>query len=167
MQRHRDGPRGLGVVLDALGPPLDRRDGNGTWLAVWTSNDSLGDTKSIVAYDAATGDMLWRKAGSDTNNVFSLSLSAVGDRVFYMDNDFIYCVDLKTGKPLWKSPFETEGYFTRNYVPTLVLTKDVAVCLTYKKIAALSVASGAVLWEKDKGQVGFASPAVPSPSQSS
>ncbi|MHC4501805.1 MAG: outer membrane protein assembly factor BamB family protein [Planctomycetota bacterium] len=113
--------------------------------------------KAIVAYDAATGRRLWREAGSNLKRLVPMSVCAKDDNVFYLDNKELHCLDSKTGKERWASPFETEGLFIRSYVPTVVVHEDVIMCLTWNRLHGYSVKDGRKLWE-NKGAMGFGSP---------
>jgi hypothetical protein len=59
-------------------------------------------TKSIVALRAASGEVLWRKSAPDIDALRSLTLAASGNRVFYADGNGTACVELTTGRPLWR-----------------------------------------------------------------
>ena len=113
--------------------------------------------KSVVAYRANTGEVLWKKTGENLAHIAPLSLIAHRDKVFFLDNENLCCVDLKTGHNLWKAPFPTEGLFLRNYAPTVVAYDDVVMCLTWNRLCSFSAESGKKLWEQ-KGAIGFASP---------
>ncbi len=113
--------------------------------------------KSLIAYDAGTGRVLWKKTGPSLAYLVPLSLCAHNDRVYFLDNKELHCLDLASGREHWRSPFPTEGLFLRNYAPTVVATDDVLLCLTWKRLCAFSVSDGRKLWEH-KGAIGFASP---------
>jgi len=114
--------------------------------------------KSIVAYDADTGKVRWRITGENMAYLAPLSLAAKGDRVVFLDNRQLHCVRLADGKGLWQAPFETKGLFLRNYTPTVVVCDEVAMCMTYNRLQAFSMADGRKLWGRDKGAMGYASP---------
>ncbi len=114
--------------------------------------------KSIAAYRAGTGERLWLKSEPALATLVPLSLCAGGGNVFYLDRDNVNCVDMRTGETVWTAPYASEGLFLRNYAPTVVLNKDVLVCLSLEKMAAFSVSDGRQLWKKEQGYQGFASP---------
>jgi len=116
-------------------------------------------SKSIKAYNAKTGKKMWERRGENLKHLAPLSLCAVEQKVFFMDNEKIFCVDLKTGKDVWQAPFGTTGLFIRNYTPTLVVSKQFAICVSDEKMAAYDVKDGRKLWGKNQGFMGFASPA--------
>jgi len=112
--------------------------------------------KSIVAYDAATGKVRWRITGKKMAYLAPLSLAALGDKVVFLDNEQLHCVQLADGKGLWQAPFETKGLFLRNYTPTVVAYDDVVLSMTYNRLKAFSMADGGKLWGRDKGAMGYA-----------
>lgn len=113
--------------------------------------------KSIVAYEAATGKVLWKKTGENLAHLAPLSLTAHKGRVFYLDNENLHCVSSKTGDDLWEAPMPTKGLFLNNYAPTVVAHDDVVMCLTWTRLCSFSIEDGRKLWEH-KGSIGFASP---------
>ncbi|MGB2819657.1 MAG: PQQ-binding-like beta-propeller repeat protein, partial [Phycisphaerae bacterium] len=112
--------------------------------------------KAVVAYEASTGKVLWRKTGKNLEHLAPLSLTACGDRAFFLDGESLHCVGLADGRDIWKAPFPTEGLFLRNYTPTVVACEDVVMCLTWDRLHAFSIADGKRLWAH-KGAIGFAS----------
>ncbi|NIP22909.1 MAG: PQQ-binding-like beta-propeller repeat protein [Phycisphaerae bacterium] len=113
--------------------------------------------KSIVAYKANTSEILWKKTGDNLAYLVPLSLAACKDRVFFLDNESLHCISLKTGNDLWSAPLPTKGLFLRNYAPTVVAYDDVVMCLTFNRLCSFSSEDGKKLWEH-KGAIGFASP---------
>jgi outer membrane protein assembly factor BamB len=122
-----------------------------------TVNRKPNVDKSIVAYQATTGDVLWKKTGKNLAYIAPLSLTAHKNRVFFLDNENLHCVSSKTGDYLWNSPMPTKGLFLNNYAPTVVAYDDVVMCLTWNKLRCFSIADGTKLWEH-KGAIGFAAP---------
>jgi len=114
--------------------------------------------KTIAAYDADTGAKLWSIHSKDLRHLVPLSLIALGDNVFYMDNEKLHCVEAASGKERWASPFETEGLFLRAYAPTVVAHGDVVMCLKWNTFCGFSIETGKKLWE-NKGSMGFGAPA--------
>jgi outer membrane protein assembly factor BamB len=113
--------------------------------------------KSIVAYQAATGEVLWKKDGENLAHLAPLSLAANKGRVFFLDNENLHCVSSKTGDDLWNAPMPTKGLFLNSYAPTVVAHDDVVLCLTWNKLRSFSITDGDMLWEH-KGAIGFAAP---------
>ncbi len=94
--------------------------------------------KSILALDAASGDVLWKKDGPTVAGVQTDSLSAVGDRVLYQVGGNVVCVDLNSGDEQWKVP--APGLRTA--------CRDRVFCADGKKIVALSAETGKTLWSQ-------------------
>ena len=148
-----------GVLLTAIGDPTIFDDEAPKVYGYWqlTVNRRPTVDKTIVAYDATSGDVLWRIGGENLRYLVPLSLCACGDRVLYLDNENLHCVDLKTGRPLWKTAFPTKGLFLRGYAPTVVAVDDAVLCLTWDRLGSFSLQDGHKLWQ-NKGAAGFASP---------
>ena len=126
----------------------------------WTEKDvSIGE-KSVVAYDLAGGQELWRLESDDVEYVMPLSLCALGENVFYLDSEQLHCLDAGTGEQRWTAPFEApaDGAYMRAYAPTVVAHRDVIMCLTWKSFAGYAIEDGEILWKRNKGAMGFASP---------
>jgi outer membrane protein assembly factor BamB len=149
-----------GTLLALVGDPDVMNEEAPKVFGYWELSVDRAPTagKSIVAYEAATGKVLWRKAEPSLAYLAPLSLTAFGDRVFYLDNENLRCVALADGRELWKAAFPTEGLFLRNYAPTVVACNDAVMCLTWDRLWAFSPADGSTLWAFDKGSIGFASP---------
>ncbi len=148
-----------GMLLAVIGDPsilIDKADGcHGYWEMAEFEQPTV--EKRIVAYDATTGRELWRITGEHLRHLVPLSLVAFGQRVYYLDNERIHCLDAGTGKQRWASAFETEGLFLRSYAPTVVARADTVLCLKWNRLVAWSAESGEKLWE-NKGAMGFGSP---------
>ncbi len=147
-----------GILFMVIGNPdrhLEISDGaTGYW--DW-AEDVPVLPKSILACDAASGERLWRADGGNLGQLIPMSLCALGKDVFYLDNKALHCLDARTGKPRWTTPFEppVPGLFVRGYTPTVVAYKDVVLCLTWKRLFACSIADGKRLWEH-KGAITYA-----------
>ncbi len=149
-----------GMLLALVGDPsilIDKSDAcHGYWEMAEFEQPTVD--KTIVAYDAKTGKKRWTVAGKHLRHAVPLSLVALGENVFYLDNERLHCLDARTGKERWASPFETEGLFIRSYAPTVVAYRDVILCLKWNRLVAYAIATGKKLWE-NKGAMGFGSPA--------
>jgi len=148
-----------GKLLVVTGDPnllIDKSDAcHGYWeLAEY---DEPTVRKSIVCYDAESGRELWAVEGNNLQRIVPLSLGAIGENVFYLDNQRLHCLDAATGRPRWAARFETEGQFIRAYAPTVVAHGDVIMCLLWNRLCGFSIKTGEKLWE-NKGAIGFGSP---------
>ncbi|MFQ6132883.1 MAG: PQQ-binding-like beta-propeller repeat protein [Armatimonadota bacterium] len=148
-----------GTLLTVLGDPHAVNEEAPRVYGYWELSVEREPTagKAIVAYEADTGRVLWRKTGSDLSRLVPLSLAAVGDRVVFLDGENLRCLALEDGQEMWHAPFATRGLFLRNYAPTVVAYEDVVMCLTWDRLWAFSMRDGRRLWGH-KGAIGFASP---------
>jgi hypothetical protein len=58
-------------------------------------------TDEILARGEAGGGLAVLLGCADSAGLRTLSLSALGDRVFYHSGQAVHCVDLRTEQPLW------------------------------------------------------------------
>jgi len=109
--------------------------------------------RTIMAVDANSGEVLWKKESS----LVSLSLAADGRRVLFHDGARIQCLDRRGGQPLWASePLPCKELMRSSGGATLVLYEDVALysgqaaagTSTQRETAmfALSLEDGKTLW---------------------
>ena len=149
-----------GMVLVVKGDPdilIAKSDGcHGYWELA--EKEVPTSPKSVIAYDAGTGKKLWDATGEDLKHITPLSLSARGSNVFYLDNNFLHCLDARTGKQRWASEFKTEGMFIRSYAPTVAIGKDAIMVLKWDRSNGYAIENGSKLWE-NKGSMGFGAPA--------
>ena len=149
-----------GMLLAVVGDPsilMEKADQCPGYWEPAVYEDPKAD-KSIVAYNAETGKKLWAAGAKHMWHITPLSLSALGDNIFYLDNKELHCLDSKTGKERWTAPFETKGLFIRAYAPTVVAHDDVIMCLKWNRFCGYSIKTGKQIWE-NKGAMGFGSPA--------
>ena len=92
--------------------------------------------KALLALDADTGRVLWKKAGTEVGGLRTLSLCATGDRVFHQKGAGVVCLDRKTGRELWSAP---SG-------PLRVVGAGTVICADGKTVEALSAKTGKVVW---------------------
>ena len=118
---HHDGV--LYVVTGRRGPTLDSTDQVG-WRRGVTPR---AHGKGLVVVNAASGDLLWRKAGTDVAEVLPMTLAVSTGRVFLQDPDSVLCLDAASGKVSWRAPrpvsVKRRGWST----PTLVVYDDVVL----------------------------------------
>lgn len=92
---------------------------------------------SLVALDADSGRLLWKKPLAD-GWFRPNTLSAVGDRVFCQRAKEVLCFDLKTGRDLWSA----------STPPMRVACERAVVCADDETVTALSVETGKPLWTR-------------------
>jgi len=94
--------------------------------------------KSIVAFDAATGRLRWKKADADTRSLMQTAICAKGDRVFLENAEAVVCLDAARGTVRWKADRPVATNRPAWSAPTLVAYGDVV-------LSADRSASGAML----------------------
>ncbi|NIP25660.1 MAG: PQQ-binding-like beta-propeller repeat protein [Phycisphaerae bacterium] len=95
--------------------------------------------KTILALDAGTGRVLWKKTGKEVAGLRPVSLCAIGDRVFYQKGKDVICLNLKTGRQHWSA----------SSAPLRVVCEDCVVCAGGRTVTALSVETGKSLWSRE------------------
>ncbi|MBN1419222.1 MAG: PQQ-binding-like beta-propeller repeat protein [Planctomycetes bacterium] len=83
--------------------------------------------KSIVAFEAASGRRLWRKADADTLQLMPSTLAANGRAVFFQNADAILCLDGRTGTEIWRAKRPVSRSRPTWSAPTLVVRGDVVL----------------------------------------
>jgi len=110
-------------------------------------------TRTIMALDADSGRLLWKKQ----SELVSLSLAADGQRVLFHDGQRIQCLDQRTGQSLWASePLPKKEGMRSSGGATLVLYEDVVLYSGQVAVEnptqrgttmfALSIKDGKMLW---------------------
>ena len=95
-----------------------------------------GAARTLVALDAASGRLLWKKPGEEVAGLRTLTLCAEGDRVFFHKGGETVCADLSSGRTLWSVP-----------APPLALVHDGTLfCAGGQSVTALSANDGKTLW---------------------
>jgi len=127
--------------------------------------------RSLLAVDADSGDVLWRKSGDETANFRPATLAASAGRTVFQCGRQVRCLDVKTGKVLWRHdpagrpgpkaaaakkpprrPARRRGkagaWGAGYYAPTLVVCSSEKVVLSADlgKLTALDIESGKPLW---------------------
>jgi len=121
--------------------------------------------RGVWALRADTGAVAWKKAGPDMTALHPMTLAAAGQRACYQVGQTVVCVDLKTGREIWrhggkvaaKAPKPTAKGRRRprpgrtaggHYAPTLVMSERTGVVLSAhaNKVTALSLDKGKALW---------------------
>ncbi len=59
--------------------------------------------RRLLAIDAASGALRWRKADADTAALMPTTLAVRGDRLFFQNSRQIVCLDAATGKEAWRT----------------------------------------------------------------
>jgi len=94
--------------------------------------------KAILALNAETGRLLWKKEKADVSRLRTNALCASGDRVFYQNGGDVVCLNLETGQQIWSAASAPLRF---------VYDKNV-FCSDGKIVEALSIDDGRKLWSE-------------------
>jgi outer membrane protein assembly factor BamB/2-polyprenyl-3-methyl-5-hydroxy-6-metoxy-1,4-benzoquinol methylase len=97
--------------------------------------------KTVLALDADTGRVLWKKAGKDAAGLRAVTLCASGDRVFYQNGRDVVCLELTTGRQVWSVPSSA-----LRVVATGPSGPSSVVCADGRNVTALSAETGKTVW---------------------
>jgi len=95
-----------------------------------------GGEKVLLALDADTGRLLWKKDGADISGLRAASLCADANRVFYQNGKDVVALDFETGRKLWSMP---SG-------PLRIVYNDSVFCSDGPTVTVLSADSGQTQW---------------------
>jgi len=127
-----------GELMAKKKSPLDDRDSMLPLVSHFRAVEGRAEV-AILALDADTGRLLWKKAGKEAAGLRPLSLCADGDGVFYQKGRDIVCLDLESGRELWSAS-----------APRLRLAYDGSVvCADGKTVTVLSALTGEPRWTQD------------------
>jgi outer membrane protein assembly factor BamB len=142
--------------------PADTHKGSGGNFPIeqqWFENYDLGS--ELAAFDASTGRQLWRLAA---NQIDPAKTAITAGRVFfYADRSYASCLDLKTGKTLWKtdSPIVKDPKGS-GWSITFMITERVAALATAEvylinsfkdgHYQAFAANDGHILWTSGQGR---------------
>ncbi len=105
--------------------------------------------KRLVALDAASGKLAWRKADADTSELMPTTVAVAGGRVYFQSPGEIHCLEAATGREVWRADRPTTPNRLAWTAPTLVVHRGVVLSADR---AAKSVANkaatgdGQVMW---------------------
>jgi len=92
--------------------------------------------RPLLAVDADSGDVLWRKSATEAGGPRNLTLCAEGQRVFYQRNSEVVCLDLASGQQRWVKS-----------APVLRLVHEGRIlCADAKTVTLLSAETGDQVW---------------------
>ncbi len=91
---------------------------------------------AVIALDADTGSVLWRKDGADAAGLRTLTLCASGERVFYQKGRDIVCLARQTGGEVWSA----------SAAPLRLVWDGSVVCADGETVTVLSAETGDTRW---------------------
>ncbi len=124
-------------LLRRRSSPLDARETAEPLVKHLRETETKG-AKAILALNADTGRLLWKKDKADVSGLRTYSLCADGDRVFYQNGRDVVCLDLKTGQQIWSMASAALRF---------VYDRSV-FCTDGKTVNALSVEDGRTQWSQ-------------------
>ncbi len=135
-----------------------RRVSTYVWKNTRTANTGWGwsgQTRNVLAYDAATGKQLWKAEGP----VAPCSLAVNGTHVVLHDGEKLVCLDRRNGKGLWESEVASTSLPVHtNTGPRVLIYKDAVLFAGNNgKMSGWSLADGRKLWEQAKKPSGHQS----------
>lgn len=92
---------------------------------VWREKAPL---KHLVANDAGTGRLLWKKDDADTKEIMPTAMAVSDRRVFIQNEKAIVALDAGTGKEIWRSDRPINLHSPGSSSPTLVAAGGVVIC---------------------------------------
>jgi outer membrane protein assembly factor BamB len=92
---------------------------------VWREKAPL---KHLVANDAETGRLLWKKDDADTREIMPTAMAVSDRRVFIQNEKAIVALDAGTGKQIWRSERPINLHSPGSSSPTLVAVNGVVIC---------------------------------------
>ncbi len=119
------------------GSPVDSRDSAEPLVRRLRRSESSGG-KSLAAFDADSGRLLWKKSGDTVSGLRTNSLAAEGDRVFCQKGRDVVCLDLGSGERRWSAPC----------APLRMVFDGTVYCAGGETVAALSAENGKLRWEQ-------------------
>jgi outer membrane protein assembly factor BamB len=86
-----------------------------------------GANKRILAFTAAGGKVLWKKADQDTESLFPMTTAIDSDRIVFQNSTAIVCANRENGKTLWRVPQPAPDYRHGWSSPTLLVHDGVVL----------------------------------------
>ncbi len=92
---------------------------------IWREKAPL---KHLVAVDAETGKLLWKKDDPDTQEIMPTAMAVSGRRVFIQNEKAMVALDAATGNELWRAERPVNLDAPGSSAPTLVASAGVVIC---------------------------------------
>ncbi|MEW6357323.1 MAG: PQQ-binding-like beta-propeller repeat protein [Planctomycetota bacterium] len=112
--------------------------------------------RTLLAIEAESGKTLWKKECP----IVHMTLTADKEHVLFHDGEKIVCLNRTNGEEMWKSePVARRTPMSVAFGPTLLVHKDLALFAGGdRKMSALSLKDGKILWTDKHHRGGHASP---------
>ncbi|MDP6635295.1 MAG: PQQ-binding-like beta-propeller repeat protein [Phycisphaerae bacterium] len=93
----------------------------------WAIYKETPPKKRLLAVNADTGKLLWKKDDAETVEILPTALAAKGSRAFIQNPTHIIALNAETGKVLWRAPRASARQRPSWTAPTLVAYGDVVL----------------------------------------
>lgn len=157
-----DGNRGIQYSVPApYVPGLSiSSTGEGYILAQTRNTDMFPYNNTDIAFDQATGNVVWTKNRSEVYQAFFAQASSIRDGMYLLrseDKMVTYAYSIKTGEQLWVTDPLPNGWGIFEY------QRDIAYGKVYTTgytgvVRAYNGADGKLAWEFDMGKAGYETP---------
>ena len=92
--------------------------------------------KRVMAVEATTGKILWKKADADTAEVMPTTLAVGNGKVFFQNPEAIVCLHARSGKQVWRTTRKLDRRRLGWSTPTLVYYKGVVLSADHNRPAS-------------------------------
>ncbi len=115
----------------------------------------------VVSIDLKNGTTRWKASlsGIPSGRVSSATPCVANDRVYAVGSNRIFCIEAKTGKPVWDKPIDSKG------AASSILVEDGKVIALIGRLTAFDAATGKTLWVSKDLSGNRASPIVWQPGE--
>ncbi len=120
-----------GMLFLVAGDPSGKgaaepREVKGRWHCIPNRARTLPEKHLTVLY-AETGEVLWTKDDADTADIMPATLAVSGDRVFFENDEAVFCLNAKTGEQIWRTTRNIVTTRAAYSAPTLVVHDGVVI----------------------------------------
>jgi len=117
----------------------------------------LAGSRTVTLVEAATGRIAWK---TKPGPVVPLTLAADGGRAFFLDGDQLACMEMTSGRTLWRRSVAARAVKTStSHSPTLLVHGGVVYLALHRKLTARDVRTGDALWSAPCAAAGYRAPA--------
>jgi outer membrane protein assembly factor BamB len=84
--------------------------------------------RRVMAVNADSGSVLWQTPDAELPEIFTLTLAACDDRIFYQDTESVIALDATNGEQQWRTARPASLQRRAWASPTLVVQDDIVIC---------------------------------------
>jgi outer membrane protein assembly factor BamB len=111
----------LYLVVSTRHTGAESEESEGKYKGNLINNTTHTENKKIMALDADSGAILWK---TEETAILRTAVAVSGKRLFYHNGSALICLDVKTGKQLWRTPHESKVSNFGGSAPTLIAYGD-------------------------------------------